>query len=439
MSILHILDQVAATSSRLEKEAILQANAKNDTLKRVFKMAYDKQILFWTRQIPDPSSWGTARPWGTLDNQLDVIEADICNRNVTGNEAIAYIQELFEHTEPADAEVLKRIILKDLRVGATRSTANKVWKELIDKPAFMLAHTDTKNIVYPAYSQLKEDGTRGKFIFDGESVTIMSRNGNDILTHGTFDRWAKRLVEPTILDGELVAFRNGKRLPRKESNGIVNKAVRGTISPEEAQMLVYVAWDIETRPDLNYDQRFDLIEQWDNTVDNLDDKDKVIAVENRVVYSYEEALEHFWTARDRGLEGTLLKNKDAKWQPKRTYDLVKFKAEYEGEFKVTGFEYGKKGTKNETRVGALYYESECGQVKGDVGVFKDFPETVRIDWLTDAPKIVTIRYNERIRAKKSETENLYLPRVIAARWDKDEANTREELIELEKNALTERK
>lgn len=435
--VLEILESVANTSSRLEKEAILKANSDNSLLKRVFKLAYDKQILFFTKQIPDESKWSTESSNIELGILLDQLEDVIVSRKLTGNAAENYIATMFASTNRDNAEVLKRVILKDLRIGATSGTANKVWKDLISKPAFMLAQTDPKNIVYPAHSQTKEDGTRGKFIWDGEKVTIMSRNGNEIETCGTFDRWAKRLDNQDILDGELVAFRNGKRLSRKEGNGIVNKAVRGTISPEEAELLVFVAWDIETRPELDYEQRFALIEGWDNVVDNLDDKDKVIAVENRVVHTYEEALEHFHDARARGLEGTMLKNKRSKWQPRRSFDVVKFKAEYEGEFKVTGFEYGKKGTKNEHRIGALFYETACGQVAGDVGIFKDFPESVRDDWMTNMPKIVTIRYNERITAKKSTTENLFLPRVIAARWDKDEANTREELIELERNTLKE--
>lgn len=429
-NILSILEQVAATSSRNEKEAILQKYADNTTLKRVFKMAYDKQILFWTKVIPSEDVWGTGDHLTTLDAQLDGLEQSICNRVVTGFAADRLIERLFVHAKKEDAEVLKRVILKDLRIGATSGTANKVWKNLIPKPAFMLAETDTKNIVYPAISQLKEDGTRGKFFWDGEKVTITSRNGNEIETHGIFDDWAAvALIQGDTLDGELVAFKNGKRLPRKDSNGIVNKAVKGTITPEEAELLVYVAWDIETMSDIPYKDRFGHLEAI------ASDTLVIETVETRFVNNYNEAMAHYLEARKRGLEGTILKNINAFWQPKRSYDLVKFKAEYEGEFLVVGFDYGKKGTKNEHRIGALNIESADGLVKGDVGVFRDFPDSIREDWLTDMPKVVTVRYNERIKSRGDKAESLYLPRVVAARWDKDEANTRDELIEIEKNAL----
>lgn len=434
MSILNIIDQVAATSSRNEKESILASHRDNALLARVFKMAYDKQVLFWTQYIPALPDWG--RDWVSysLSDALDLLEYNICSRKITGNAARDYLDSLFRLVLDEDCEVLKRVILGDLRCGATSGTANKVWKGLIPVPKFMLAETDSRDIVYPAFSQMKEDGTRGKFTWDGSKVTILSRNGNEIETRGTFDAWAKRLGEGAILDGELVAFRNGKRLPRKESNGIVNKAVKGTISLEEAKMLVYVAWDVETM-DAPYKLRYEQIEEWASVIDDLGDNSKVVAVESRVVENYDEALAHYKEARKRGLEGTILKNIAAKWQPKRTHDLVKFKAEYEGDFKVTGFEYGKKGTKNENRIGAIFVASADDSVKSDVGVFKDFPESIRDEWMNDMPKIVTVRYNERITKKKSTTESLYLPRVISARWDKDTANTRDELIEAEKNTL----
>lgn len=432
MSILGILDELAATSSRLEKEAILRNNVDNMTLKRVFKLAYDKQVIFWTKQLPEREDFNL--PYISLDDALTYIERDICTRYFTGHAADDYFLKLLGNVNADDAEVIKRVVLKDLRCGCTVNTANKVWKDLVEKPAFMLCHTDTKAIKYPAMSQMKEDGTRGKFIFDGETVTIISRNGNPIETHGTFDRWAQRLKEPMILDGELVAFKNGKRMVRKDSNGIVNKAVRGTITPEEAALLVYIAWDVETM-NAPYSKRFAAIENWDNIVDNLDDKDKVIAVENKLVNTYEEAYEHFKDARRRGLEGTILKNIDAMWQGKRSFDLVKFKAEIEAEFKVVGFEYGKKGTKNEHRLGALHIETEDGKVKCDVGIFKDFPDTVRDTWLSDVPKIVTVRYNERITSKGSDTQSLFLPRVISVRHDKDKADTLDDLIAIEKATL----
>ena len=428
MTILSILDELAATSSRLAKDKILKDNASNETLKRVFKLAYDKKILFWTRVIPDEALWARSPGGMTLDDAFNQLESQICNRKITGNKAEEFVAGLFRNLYLSDAEVLKRVILRDLRVGGTRETANRCWPGLIAKPSFMLcsADYDEEEIGFPAISQTKEDGARCRLEFDGDIVTLTSRADNEIEHCGTFNAWAhKNLHAGDSLDGELVCFRDGKRLDRKTSNGIVNKAIKGTISPEEADLLVLVAWDLEdtTTP---YNERFAKVETFTG---------KVQAIESRIVNSYAEALEHFKEARRAGLEGTILKKFDALWEGKRVKYQAKFKAEIEAEFKVVGFDYGKKGTKNEHRVGALKIESECGQVKSDVGIFKDFPDSIRDDLLKEMPAVVTVRYNERIKSKGRETFSLFLPRVISIRWDKTTADTLEDLIKIEAATL----
>lgn len=431
---LSILDRLAATSSRLEKEAIVREQESNQLLKNVFRLAYDRQIMFFTKKIPDEATWAT-RPGGLLlDEALDVLENVVFANKLRGGENSKMMEALFARLYRSDAEVFKRVVLKDLRCGTTAHIANKVWPGLLKKMEFMLCSTESDKIVYPALSQIKEDGTRAKFIFDGDDVVLYSRNGNDIETHGNFTRWAKSRLQPgDILDGELVAFEDGERLVRQLSNGIVNKAVKGTISKEEAEKLVFIVWDIETRPGDEYQARLEELEEYDNRLGNLEDKDKVVVVETRWVYSYEDALEHFKEARRRGLEGTILKNKANIWEPRRSKELVKFKAEYEAEFKVVGVEEG--CGKNKGRLGALLIESADGLVSCDVGIFKDFGDDIRDTWWANPPKIVTVRYNQRIASKGAQVQSLYLPRVISERLDKDEADTLENLEAIEAAAI----
>lgn len=429
MSVYQILKQVGDTSSRLEKEAILRKNKDNKLLARVFKMAYDKQINFFISEAPEDSELNFIDTSRDLTYGLDMLEKWIVSRAVTGHAALTMIKTILASVGDDDRHVLRRVIEKDLKVGATISTANKIWKNLIPVPKFMLAETDPSDIVYPAYSQIKEDGTRAKFIWNGYNVSLISRNGNEIETLRHFDSWANLNLEPgTILDGELVTVdKNGNRAPRKVSNGIVNKMVKGSIAADEIECVRFVVWDIETSKE-TYDKRLEIIKSL------ASNSDRVLLIETEEVANYEEALAHYRSARSRGLEGTILKNIKNLWVPKRSKDLVKFKAEYVATFKVVGFEHGTKGTKNENRIGALLVESEDGLVKTNVGIFKDFPSSVRDEWLTDLPEYVDVLYNERIKSKdpKVTTESLFLPRVVAVRMDKSSADTRDEMIELEK-------
>lgn len=428
-SVYQILEQVAATSSRKEKEAILSTHKDNTLLKRVCKMAYDKQILFWMSELPplDMSLLEDATIGVDLETALNQIEDNICNRKLTGGAAEQFVGRLQAHMNEEDRSVLGRVISKDLRSGFSASTANKTWKDLIPEPKFMLAETDDKNIVYPAISQLKADGTRVKMMWDGYKAVFVTRNGNDVETHGLFDSFAQTHLTPgDRIDGELVAVdAAGKALDRKTGNGIVNKAVKGTISKEEAEQLRFVVWDLENHPGGYQDRLSHLTDLILKSRTH-----RIYVIETRRVADKKEALAHFKEMRARGEEGTLLKNANAPWQGKRTFDCVKFKAEYEAEFRVTGFDYGT--GKYADKVGALNIESEDGHIKCDVGIFKDFPSSVREEWLTDLPTIVTVMYNERITQKGATTESLFLPRVTAVRHDKDKANTWDEIVEIEK-------
>lgn len=431
-SILSILDAVASTTSRKEKEAILSQHKDTELLKRVCKMAYDKQILFWMSALPprDMSLQEDATVSIGLNEALDQMEQNICNRKLTGGAAEQFVQRLMAHMSEEDMEVLGRVVSKDLRSGFSASTSNKIWKNLIPSPKFMLAETDDKKIVYPAISQLKADGTRVKLVWDGYRVLFVTRNGNDVETRGLFEAFAQSWLTPgDSIDGELVAVDSaGKALDRKTGNGIVNKAVKGTISEEEAEQLRFLTWDLETAEG-GYGQRLEKL----NELISKSRFHRIGIIETKFVADKEEALAHFREMRQRGEEGTLLKNVDAPWQGKRTFDCVKFKAEYEAEFRVTGFDYGT--GKYADKVGALNIESDDGHIKCDVGIFKDFPSSVREEWLTNLPTIVTVLYNERITQKGSPFEALFLPRVTAVRFDKDQANTYDEIVDMEKGVI----
>jgi len=434
MSILDILNQVAATNSPIEKAAILRENIDNSTLKEVCRLANHPLLCWYTTHTTSPPKIPTE--W-SLEYVIPMMLNVLPTRKATGNAAKAFMDDILSHLSVDDEEVIRRVILKDLRSGFGESITNKVWPGLVQTFDFLLCDTDPSSIVYPAYSQLKADGMRCAMSIDERgNYTLMSRNGKPIDDLNKMAADAMHISDlmdnqPTILDGELVCYEVGAGfLDRKTSNGILNKAIRGTISEKEAELIHYVGWDIvDTTSTLPYRER------WEMFCDLTYQCSKISYIETFICKNEKEALKHFKRVRREGKEGTIIKNTESKWVPKRSKELCKFKAEIEAEFRVTGFEYGT--GKNATRVGKLNIQSECGLIKCNVGIFKDFEDSVRDEWLTDTPKIVTILYNERItdKSRKDGTESLFLPRVTAVRLDKDVANTREEMIEIERRIL----
>lgn len=432
--ILSILEKLAATSGKLDKLAIMKEHADDGIFRTVCQMAYEPSLNFY---ISRPAQYVTGG--GDVPYDLEAALHDLLlfsKGDIRGNEQRDYLNRILQLSTPSNAEVICRILDRDLHAGFSVSTCNKTWPGLISTFEFMLAETDPSSIVYPALSELKADGIRAKLHIssDIERVTAISRQGKPIEIFDYFDKEGLSLTKGMTadLDGEFICYEGDIPMSRKVSNGILNKAIKGTISKEEASKIRFLVWDIDD-PIQEHDHitRFRALEC---QIEEQKPK-RIILIEARLVESVDEAKAHFKEVRKRGLEGTIVKNLMGKWVPKRTKDLAKFKAEVEAEFKVVGYELGT--GKNKNRVGALFVESECGQIKSKVGIFKDMDETVRDELLVNMPKVVTVLYNERItdKSRKDGTESLFLPRVTALRWDKDIANTRDEMIQIEKNIL----
>ena len=173
-----IFNQLAATSSRLEKEAILTANKDNAILERVCFLALDPFINFYIRKIPKYNT--DVGPYVALQQALEDL-LPLSTRAVTGNAAIEHLTNVLKNLEPEDAKVIERVIEKDLRCGVSEATVNKIWPGLIATYPCMLAsgYEDklVSKITWPANVQLKLDGMRFNAIVKNGSVEFRSRNG----------------------------------------------------------------------------------------------------------------------------------------------------------------------------------------------------------------------------------------------------------------------
>ena len=248
MKILDILNQLEATTKRTEKIGIISANKDNATFMRVLKYALDPYMNFYIRKIPAYTATGGMSLHEAL-NQLN----HLADRTHTGHAGIAHLQNILSSVDADDAIVIERIIGKDLRCGAADGTVNAVVEGFIPTYPCLLARPydekNIKNIVYPAFSQLKADGLRVNFIVKGGTVTVCGRSGRDIDLLGHMDELILFVAAQTggdcVFDGELVVVdKQGKILDRKTGNGIINKAIKGTISAAEAKQVRVQLWDL---------------------------------------------------------------------------------------------------------------------------------------------------------------------------------------------------
>jgi hypothetical protein len=434
MNILAILDKLEATPSTNDKLEFLRENSNNETLKEVFRLTYSTQIRFWIKKRPEviPSEDEEQIEFSMA---LELLQKNIATRTLTGNRAIKYVSGLLSLLDVDDREVLYRVLDRDLKCGTGTSLANKVWKNLIpDYPVLLCNKFNEKTEKKIDWSigqilQTKMDSSRINFEFDqGKIVSISTRNGSIIdITH--FEDIILTDHDHFILDGELMYSLDGIDVDRKMSSGIINKAIKGTISKKEAEGLNLVCWDfipyecfVEGECKIIYSARFEEVRSI------VKDCNRIRTVESKVVYSKEEALEQYNENLSNGLEGCILKNPYAGWSSKRSNDYLKMKNESTADLIVIGYDMGTPGTQFEGMLGSLICETWDGLLQVNVGSGFKHLKGERDDPKSYIGKIIEVKYNEVISSKNSDKKSLFLPIFSCVREDKNEANTLEELL-----------
>jgi len=415
--ILDILNEIESDSKRTHKLAVIEKNKNNDLFKKVLQAALDPYTQYYIRKIP-LYTW-PAIPSMTLCEALVQLKR-LSAREMTGHAAINHLTNILSAVHSDDAVVIERIIGKDLRCGAADSTVNTIIPGLIPTFDVMLSHKDISGIRYPAIVQCKLDGARCHLYFDGNTATAFSRSGNEFQLLGALNDSAREYMKPfETWDGELVFFKNGKALERKASNGLANKANRGTISQAEADMVVFTVWDIvDFTGTIPYKDRFE------NLTKRFVSTNKFQLVESEIANSADEVATFYERMRIAGQEGCIAKNISAGWEPKRTKNLGKVKAEEEGDLKVTGWNEGT--GKYAGFMGSLVCETSDQLLEVNVSGWSDDDRKTLTEANTRG-RILTVRYNTIIDNKVTGKKSLFLPRAVEFRFDKTVANTISEL------------
>lgn len=429
---IEFFNQLASNNSRLFKEDLLKQNYQDETLKRIFKLTYDPMINFWIRQIPDYTPGCTDRI--DLDEAMDDLML-LANRTYTGHAGIAHLKEILETMYPVgDTKIIEMIIQGDLKCGASASTVNKIWPGLIPEFPVMLASKFEQKLVdklsWPVDVQKKMDGMRACVVVKDGLVSYFARSGKALELLGELELDFKLMagVHDVVYDGELwAADSKGNPLPRKISNGICSKAIKGTISPEEAESINFTLWDrIPYNRWIKGSDTTKLIERMEFLDYDVDRNfcPRIHIVENDECFYMEQVQKVFQKYLSEGEEGVIIKDQHSPWEDKRSKRHVKMKAERSADMLCTGIEEG--SGKFEGKIGSLQLttsdgliECSCGSGLNDLDREKDPLEYIG--------KIVEIKFNEKIHSKGDKKPSLFLPIFVAIRDDKLVANSSDEI------------
>lgn len=454
-TVLEILNEVAAESGKNKKVEILQSYQDHEPLRLTVLAALNPFMTFGIKKIPEyvPNKSYEGAPL------LTVIQRGLppfVNRTLTGNRAIAKLAQYLEALNVDDAEVLKRIIDKDLRCGFAASTANKVWENLIPQYCYMGAvpySDDTfDNLLAEGelFSQVKENGmfTAFETPVNGKA-NAHTRKGKPLDFKGQFDEWmyyANEFIKQKYnemfpngvrFDGEMLVVKDGEESvyeDRKISNGITGKAEKGTLDEEQAKKIRFVVWDLCDAEKaytgfygVPYSNRLDIVNDIIKTVNNYLCSELVKPVETYLIATREEAEEHYKMTVAKGLEGTIIKSLHHAWKDGKHKHQMKLKVFVEVELEIIDTN---ESVKNENTLGSIRCKSKCGLLNVNVGsgFTKKQVEELWENRERLVGRIVTVQFCELSCNAKGE-HSLVNPVFIEFRTDKFDADTLEQITE----------
>lgn len=449
--IFDLIEKAAGNPGRLFKEQVVAEIVADELGKRVLVAALDPFTTYGIAKVPERHTFDDGRPFGT--DTFELLEA-LRIRQLTGNDAREAVRDHLDALTPKSAELLKRIITKDLRAGFTDGTVNKAAKGTIKEFPYMRcslpkdAKLDSFDWAKGVYSQEKADGMFANVDVEDKSnggVRITSRQGQPFpLTSDAMTALANQLLdtfaERTQTHGELLVY-NGETglLPREQGNGMLNSLSQGGELPP-GHFIAFEAWDQipldAVKPkgkwDVPYATRWLLLQAQVHAARRL----AVRTIQTRIVHSLAEAYEHYRVLLAQGREGTIIKNRHAIWRDGTSKEQVKLKLEVDVDLKPVRFLPGT--GKNADTFGAIECETSDGKLVVAVGSGFTDKQRKEIHLRRDDAlrAIAVVRANSVMKPSESnDRHSLFLPRMVELRYDKTEADSLERVIDQFESAI----
>jgi DNA ligase-1 len=386
MNIKSIFDEITAEGGSNAKMDIMRKYKDFPFLKRVLYLACSRRIKFYIKQIPEYTTKFKREPV-SLHIALMGLEK-LSDREVTGNAAIEHLSRILSSVSADDANVIERVIKKDLRIGMGTTNINKVFPNLIEKTPYMGAVPYNKELIKSLleeteflFSDIKMDGRYANVIIRSNDVEMESRDGEPtyLPAHANVLRELSMLPD-CVLNGELTI----PGIPRYLSNGIISsvisiqkKIIGGIDVKKEIQQfekkhsnyvdacnsIVFTAWDFLTvdqyfamKADVPYEVRRQHLKGELRTRDF----DNVRLIRSTIVRSVEEAMNHFRAVAKRGEEGTILKSPYGTWVNGKPKYQVKVKLEMTVDLEIIDFSWGT--GKNAKVISSIVCQSKEGKL-----------------------------------------------------------------------------
>lgn len=443
------INKLKESDSRLHKEDVIlqarEASVLGSTNAINFlsfaKACYNPYLTFGVKQIPDTVGIiGAENPWQDFNSLL----VDLSQRQLTGHAARDAIQAMAERFDSTEWNTFCAAVLRrDLRVGITSTTINKVCKKTEFEIPVFGCQLATNSEGRPEMSGLKRlepklDGVRALFTVIpssmGTTVICYSRNGKvfENFTHienQIRDNWVKMarackgvdqgrsLANGFVLDGEVIGntFQELMRQARRKTDAQADDSVFNIFDIIPLVEFRTGQWNASLK------NRIELLDAMRPVVDTMPNVELLphIMVDLDTAAGKDQLDRYAQDNVKAGFEGIMIKEMTAPYLCKRSTDWMKWKPTITVDLEVIGVEEGT--GRNLNRLGAFVCSGEDHGKFITVNVGSGFSDSERDDFWINRNQLVGSTVEilcDVITQNQDGTYSLRFPRFVRFRDDK---------------------
>lgn len=355
-NLVELFKKIKNTSGTNDKIELLKAYPQPEELKRFLDYAYNPNHIYGIRANFDFATNG-------LQSNIPFDLFEKLKITSGRNAKISLIDQYCKPLDKDTAHLVLNAIDKDIGVNINVKLINKAYKNLIPDFRVQLAHKQTKDIFIRVFSKLpyvylnlKIDGIRAIIhVNTKDEILFFSRDGKELqefltknIKQDILDNFDK--FHGLILDGEIYSSKFHKLMT------VVNRKTTTAESMLVRESCKFACFDI-------VDTEHTLEERL--LVLNTLPKTNFIHYLKYIKFNpdYKAICEIARQYIEKGHEGIILKNPFAKYELKRTNNMLKFKNKQTEDLEIIGYEAGEKGSKYEHTLGNLILDYKGIKVK----------------------------------------------------------------------------
>ena len=408
---LDFLEAVASAKGTNAKKEILLSNLGigNDIAGSILHYTFNPYISFNVVKVPKTKDRFAIDPdeaWS-----LFFSNAEKCaNREVTGNAAIGLMQSTFNKCSEAQEKWMRKILKKNLAIGISTKSINKVSPGFIPTFDVALAQKfERKRMSDWVYIEPKLDGIRCLAIVDINGAKLFTRAGKLITNFNDTVGKELSLLKDGCYDGEIMS---------KDFTELMRQVYRK--EDKDISEVYFAIFDYLTLAEWKEKKGKHTLKKRKRTLNRqigtAHAKEhlkylKLVRYEPELLPSDEVLKESHdrWVAQ--GYEGIMIKDTDSLYSFGRDWSVMKYKAFFDADVPVIGL---KEGTgKHQGKLGSFLVDYKGVEVNVGSGLNDELREKLWGDQ-TIIGRIIEVRYQE-----ETPDGSLRFPTFVCFRKDKD--------------------